>query len=221
MNPTPDTTSISGDGGYFDPRKAAALLDRTTRQTRRRIEPAQPWLLAIRGVVVLAVLGAVWLNVRAQHPYQHPTAAILPVVIAFGIVNLIATLAVAWRATAGVSGRRQLVWAEIAAVVVTWITVFAIMTVLAGTGLSDGVVYGIYPVAAPLIAGGLVLAGITAARAEWHRCASAVAVAAVGAVAIPAGPAGAWLVAGVGLCVVLLATAAVIVSRQRRSVVQP
>jgi hypothetical protein len=37
---------------------------------------------------------------------------------------------------------------------------------LAGTGLSDRVVYGIYPVAAPLIAGGLVLAGITAARAE-------------------------------------------------------
>lgn len=218
MNPTPDTTSISDDGGYFDPRNAAALLDQTTQQTRRSIEPAQPWLLVIRGVVVLGVLGGVWLNVRGQHPYQHPTAAIVPVVVAFGVVNLIATLAVAWRATAGVSGRRQLVWAEIAAVVVTWITVFAIMTVLAGTGLSDGVVYGIYPVAAPLIAGGLVLAGITAAKAEWHRCASAVAVAAV---AIPAGPARAWLVAGIGLCVVLLVTAAVIVSRQRRSVVQP
>jgi hypothetical protein len=47
------------------------------------------------------------------------------------------------------------------------------------------------------------------------------AVAAVGAAARPAGPAGAWAVAGVGLCVVLLGSAAVIVWRQRRSLVRP
>ena len=36
-----------------------------------------------------------------------------------------------------------------------------------------------------------------------------------------AGPAGAWAVAGVGICVVLLGSAAVIVWRQGRSVVRP
>ena len=45
----------------------------------------------IRAVAVLAVFGAVWLNVRGQHPYQHPTAAVLPVVVAFGILNFVAT----------------------------------------------------------------------------------------------------------------------------------
>ncbi len=55
MNPTPDTTA--GNGGTFDPREAAALLDQTRRQARRQFEPAQPWLLAIRTVLVLATLG--------------------------------------------------------------------------------------------------------------------------------------------------------------------
>ncbi len=67
MNPTPDTTA-AGNGGNFDPRQAAALLDQATQQARRQLEPAQPWLLVIRAVVVLAVFGAVWLNVRGQTP---------------------------------------------------------------------------------------------------------------------------------------------------------
>jgi hypothetical protein len=112
MNPTPDTTA--GNGGSFDPRQAAALLDQTTRQARRQLEPAQPWLLVIRAVVALAVFGAVWLNVRGQHPYHHPTAAIIPVVIAFGVLNLVATVTVARRATAGLSGQSRLRPAEIA-----------------------------------------------------------------------------------------------------------
>ena len=67
MNHTPDTTT-AGNGGNFDPRQAAALLDQATRQARRQLEPAQPWLLVIRAVVVLAVFRAVWLNVRGQTP---------------------------------------------------------------------------------------------------------------------------------------------------------
>ena len=108
MNPTHDTAASAGNGGSFDPWQAAALLDQTTRQARRQLEPAQPWLLVIRAVVVLAVFGAVWLNVRGQHPYQHPTAAIIPVVIAFGLLNLVATVTVARRATAGLSGKSRL-----------------------------------------------------------------------------------------------------------------
>jgi hypothetical protein len=218
MNHTPDTTAA---GGNFDPRQAAALLDQTTQQTRRRLEPAQPWLLVIRAVVVLAVFGAVWLNVRGQHPYQHPTAALIPVVIAFGVLNLVATVTVARRATAGVSGRSRLRWAEIAAIALIWIAVFAVMPALAGAGVSNAVAYGLYPVTVPLIAAGLAWAGITAARADWRRCGTGLAVAVTGAVALSAGPAGAWAVAGVGLCVTLLGHAAVIVWQQRRSVVRP
>jgi hypothetical protein len=54
-----------------------------------------------------------------------------------------------------------------------------------------------------------------AARANWRACGTALAVAAVGAVGAFAGPAGAWAVAGVGLFVVLLGSAAAIAWRQR------
>ena len=67
MNPAPDTTAAAGNDGSFDPGQAAALLDQTTRQTRRRLEPAPPWLLAIRAFIALAIYGAVWLSVRGQH----------------------------------------------------------------------------------------------------------------------------------------------------------
>ena len=220
MNPTPDTTAAGNDGN-FDPRQAAALLDQTTQQARRQLEPAQPWLLVIRAVVVLAVFGAVWLNVRGQHPYQHPTAALIPVVIAFGLLNLVATVTVARRATAGLSGRSRLRPAEIAVLAAIWIGVFAAMVPMAIAGVSNAVVYGLYPVTVPLIAAGLAWAGITAARADWGGCGAGLAVAVTGAVALSAGPAGAWVVAGVGLCVTLLGQAAVIVRQQRRSVVRP
>jgi uncharacterized protein YybS (DUF2232 family) len=219
MNHTSDATTA--DGGNFDPRQAAALLDQTMQQARRQLEPAQPWLLVMRAVAVLAVLGAVWLNVRGQHPYQHPTAAVIPVLITFGVLNLVATVAVARRATAGVSGKSRLRPAEIAALVVIWIGVFVVMGVLPGAGVSDSVAYGLYPVTVPLIAAGLAWAAITAPRADWPRFGTGLAVAVTGAVALSAGPAGAWGVAGVGLCLTLLGQAAVIVWQQRRSVVRP
>jgi hypothetical protein len=169
--------------------------------------------------VALAIFGAVWLNVRGQHPYQHPTAAIIPVVIAFGLLNLVATVTVARRATAGVSGKSRLRPAEIAVLAAIWIGAYAAMVPMAG--VSNAVVWGWYPVTVPLIAAGLAWAGITAARADWRNCGAGLAVAVTGAVALSAGPAGAWAVAGVGLCLTLLGQAAVIVWQQRRSVVRP
>ena len=39
MNHTPDTPTSAGNGGNFDPQQAAALLDQTTQQARRRLSP--------------------------------------------------------------------------------------------------------------------------------------------------------------------------------------
>jgi hypothetical protein len=104
MNPIPDTAT-AGNGGDFDPQQAAALLDQTTQQARRQFEPSPPWFLALRGVMALVAYGAIWLSVRGQHPYTHPTVLALPGVFAFVLVNLGATVALARRATAGVTGR--------------------------------------------------------------------------------------------------------------------
>ena len=69
MNHTPDTAAAPTTAAASTPGRPPRLLDQTTQQARRQFEPSQPWLLAIRAVGVLAALGAVWLNVRGQHPY--------------------------------------------------------------------------------------------------------------------------------------------------------
>lgn len=221
MNTTPDTTATTGDGVSFDPRQAAALLDQTTQQTRRRIEPFPAWLVTLRAFIALIIYGAVWLSVRGQHPYSHPTVAVVPVAIVLGIVNTVAVVTVARRATAGVSGRTRLRPAEMAIALIIWVGLAVTMTVMAVNGVSDSIVYGTFPVAVPLIAAGLFWAAAMAARANWLPCVVATATAAVGVIAAFAGPAGAWAVASVGVFIVMLTRAAFIAGRQRRSVVRP
>lgn len=208
-------TRTADNGGSFDARQAASLLAQTTQRAQRQFEPNPPWLLAIRAVVALGVYGSVWLSVRGQHPYLYPTAAAIPGAVAFGIANVVATMAVAKRASAGVAGRPRLRPANIAAMAVVWVGVFVVMGVLIGAGVRDSIVYGLYPASAPLIVVGLIWAVVMAVRADWRACGSGIEAAAVGAVALAAGPASAWLVVGVGLCVVLLEHAAEIAWRQR------
>jgi hypothetical protein len=213
MNHTPDSTTTAGNGGNFDPRQAAALLGQTTQKARRELEPSPPWLLVTRAVMVLAACGAVWLSVRGQHPYHGPTAADIPILVAFIVINFAATVAVRERAIAGVRGRSRLRPAEITILALAWAAAAVVMAALAAAGVS----YSLYPTTV-LIVPGLAWAAIMAARAGWRACGTGLAVAAVGAVGAFAGPAGAWAVAGVGLCAVLLGGAAAVAWRQRRSV---
>lgn len=210
MDPAPDTTASAGNGGDFGPWQAAALLDQATQQARRKFEPSPPWLLVTRGVAAAATLGAIWLSVRGQHPYQGPTAADIPVLVAFIVVNFAATVAVRMRATSGVRGRSRLRPAETAVLAAAWVAAAAVMAALAAAGVS----YGLYPTTV-LIVPGLAWAGVAAARTQWLSCGTGLAVAAVGGVGTFAGPATSWAVAAVGLCLVLLGRAAAIAWRQR------
>ena len=132
MNHTPDASTAAGNGGDFDPHQAAALLDQTTQQARRKLAPSPPWLLATRAVAVLAVCGAVWLSVRGQHPYRGPTAAVIPVLVAFIVLNFGATVAVRERAIAGVRGVARLRPAEITVMVLAWAAVPVLVWAMAG-----------------------------------------------------------------------------------------
>ncbi len=216
MNHTPDSTTTAGNGGNFDPQQAAALLGDTTQKARRRLAPSPPWLLATRAVAVLAALGAIWLSVRGQHPYRGPTAEDIPILIAFVVLNFAATVAVRERALAGVRGRTRLRPAEITIMVAAVAAVPVLMLELAANGVS----FAWYPTTV-LILPGLAWAAVMAARAGWRGCGTGLAVAAIGVVGAFAGPAGAWAVAGVGLCAVLLGQAIGVARRQRRSVGRP
>jgi hypothetical protein len=209
MNHTSDTAA-AGNGGTFDPQQAAALLDQTTRQARRKFAPSPPWLLATRAVLVLLALGSIWLSVRGQHPYRGPTAADIPVLIVFVVVNFSATVAVRRHATAGVSGRSRFTQGEIALLVLAFVAAVVVMTGLGAAGVS----FAFYPTSV-LVIPGLVWAAISAARANWRSFGTGVALVVLGIVGAFAGPAGSWAVAAVGLCAVLLGEAAAIAWRQR------
>jgi hypothetical protein len=213
MNHTPDPAATAGNGGDFDPRQAAALLDQTTQQARRKLAPSPPWLLATRAVAVLAALGAIWLSVRGQHPYPGPTAADAPILIAFIILNFAATVTVRERAMAGVRGPSRLRPAEITILVAAFAATVVFMA-------AAGVSYARYPTTV-LIVPGLAWAAISAVRAGWRGCGTGLAVAAVGVAGAFAGPAGSWAVAGVGLCAVLLGKAAAVAWRQHHAVARP
>ena len=202
MNHTSDTTA-AGNGGTFGPQQAAALLDQTTQQARRRFQPSPPWLLVTRAVMVLAALGAIWLSVRGQHPYRGPTAADIPVLIGFIVVNFAATVAVRRHATAGVSGRSRFSQGEIAVLVLAFVAAVVAMVGLGAAGVS----FATYPTSV-LVIPGLAWAVIAAVRANWRGLATGLAIVVIGIVGAFAGPAGAWAVAAVGLCIVLLGTAA-------------
>ncbi len=214
MNHTPDTTTPAGNGGTFDPQQAAALLDQTTAQARRKLTPSPPWLLATRGVAVLAVLGTIWLTVRGQHPYKGPTAAVIPVLVVFIVLNFAATVGVRERALAGIRGRTRFRPGEIAILAASWAAVPFFMWALAGAGAS----FAWYPTTVLFVPG--LAFGAVAARAGWRRSAMGLGIAAVGIAGAFAGHAGSWAVAGVGLCILLLARAVVVARQQHRSVAQ-
>ncbi len=212
MNHTPDPAVTAGNGGAFDPEQAAALLDQTTQQARRKLAPSPPWLLAARAVAVLAALGAIWLSVRGQHPYQGPTSADIPVLIAFIVLNFAATVTVRERAMTGVRGPSRLRPAEIAILVAAFAATVVFMA-------AAGVSYARYPTTV-LIIPGLAWAAV-AARAGWRKCATGLGVAAVGVAGAFAGPAGSWAVAAVGLCAVLGGKAAATAWHQHRDTARP
>ncbi len=221
MAHTSDLTATVSDGGSFDPRQAADLLDQTTQQARRKIAPAQPWLLAIRAAGVLLVLGACWLDVRGQHPYKGPDSSVLPYVYLFVILNFAATVGARMHATAGVTGKSRLRPAEITVLTLAWVAVYPLIVALHHAGLNNATVYSLIPLTVPLISAGLTWAAVNAARGDWRPFGVGLGVAITGAVGLLAGATGAWAVDGAGLCLVLLANAVGIVCGNRRSVIRP
>jgi hypothetical protein len=209
------STTMADNGSDFDPQQAATLLNQTTQQARRELEPYPAWQLATRAATALIGYGAIWLSVRGQHPYQYPTAAVAPVGVVIGAINIAVVVATRKHATAGVTGRSRMRSAEIAIIAGVMGAVFAIMIALIGAGVSHGIVYGLYPASVPLIAGGLTWAAIMARRGSRPEAIRSAGVAVVGVAALLAGPATAWLVCAVGVSAVLLAGAALTARRQR------
>jgi hypothetical protein len=165
-----------------------------------------------------APYGSLWLSTRGQHPYKGPSLGVVALVYAAVAVAFAVSVKVYRRATAGVSGpavRQQQV--EGVAILVSFVLGSPVLQgALRHYGASDAIVYGVIPAAAPLIIVGTTALGIAASKADWPLFAAALAVVIAGVVAAFAGPSGAWLAAGIGLFIALVAYAAADASRHRR-----
>jgi hypothetical protein len=222
MNQPPDAGQTLADNDRpLDPRQAAAMLEQATQQARRAFAPLSPRLWVFRAVLVLVAFGGFWLSVRGQQPYTGPTGAALPVAFGLVAINIVWSVLVIRRAGAGVSGPAQRRWHAWAAVMlVLGIVAYTVTAPLYHAGASHPV-WGLYPASAPLMIIGLAGAVVTAALRHWRLVGTLLAFAVVGAVAGFGGPVGSWLIMGIGLCAVCLATAAFIAAWQRRGVVGP
>jgi hypothetical protein len=220
VNHTSDTTAAE-NGGNFDPQQAADLLDQTTRQARRTFTPLMPLLWAYRAVVVLVVFGGYWLSVRDRDPYSAPSGGLLAVIAVLVAINIGWSTWAIKRASAGVSGpaqRKRRAWLGVVGVV--WVVAYAVTVPLYHAGASHPA-WGLYPANAPLLIVGLAGAVAAAVCKYWPMAGITLAIAIVAAAAGFGGPAGAWLILGIGLCAAMLGTAAFMVWQQRRSVIRP
>jgi hypothetical protein len=220
MNGSRETNDAetADEGGGLDPREAATLIEETDRQARRQFAPQTPLLALIGAAFFLVAYGTIWLSVRGHHPYRGPTGPALVVFYGLVIVVSVAGGVVFRRATTGVSGRdlRQQ-RAQGAAVAAAYIAVFVFQGALHYLGVSNAIVYGVYPAAAPLIVVGAAGATIAASRENWPLLGVAIAVIAIGAGSGYAGPIGVWAFVGVGCCVAFLGYAAAQVAWLRRA----
>jgi hypothetical protein len=185
------------------------------QQVRRAPTPLTPLLFAFQAVLVLAGFGGVWLSVRGQRPYtEHISGSAIAVVVAVAIINVSATAWVTGRAGASGSDpaqRRWLAWKVI--MVVAWIIGYAATAPHYHAGVSHPV-WGLYPVSAPLLIIALAAAAVAAVLRYWPMASASLAVAVAAAAAGFGGPAGSWLIMGIGLCAVHLGSAACTAWRQ-------
>jgi hypothetical protein len=220
MDHIPGTVGTQ-DGG-FDPGQAAALLDQTTQQARRAFTPLTPLLFTFRAVVVLVVFGGFWLSVRGQHPYTgHISGWAIAVAVVLAAINIGWTAWVIGRAGTGISGPAQRKWqAWTGIMVAAWIIGYAITAPLYHARVGHPA-WGLYPASAPLLIIGLAGAAVAAAFRYWPLAGTCLGIAVAATAAGLGGPAGSWLITGIGLGAVYLGIAAFTAWRQRRSVVRP
>lgn len=196
------------DGDALDPRQAAALLDQSTRDAQRQFDPRPPVLISLMAALVLVAYGVLWLSTRGQHPYSGPSGGAIVFTYAVVVLTAVVAVKVYRRAFTGVSGasiRQQRV--EGAALGVSILGSPMIQGAMDHYHASHAIVYGVIPAAGPLIIVGTTLVGIAGVKADWPAFWAALMVVIAGFVALFVGPSGAWLAAGIGIFIAIVAFA--------------
>jgi len=211
MRPTdPDEPVTPNRDDELDARRAAELLDESTREARRQFDLHPPLLTALLAILVLVAYAALWLSTRGQHPYRGPSGGAIALVYVVVALSAAAGARVYRRATVGVGGasiRQQRI--EGVALGVSFLGSPVIQGALYHYHASDAIVYGVIPAAGPLIVVGTTMLGIAGVKGDWPQFWAALTAVIGGTVALFVGPSGAWLAAGIGLFVAVVGFALV------------
>lgn len=210
---TPEVPATDDGSDSLDPREAAALLERATRQAQREFDLRPPVLTFAAAVTVLVAYGALWVSVRDQHPYAGPSGTALAVLYGMLAVWIVVVTAILRRSLSGRSSRQRRLEAVVFGTI--WVSVYIFQGALYSVVPSQAIAYGVYAAVAPLIVVGSAAAGYETARGKWPEAGFAVAVVVLGAIASFAGPAGVWGLVALGGCgLLLVATAAQLWTRR-------
>jgi hypothetical protein len=210
MQGTTDNEPINvADGDdAFAPDQAAALLAQSTRDAQREFDPRNPVLMVLMGALVLVAYGVLWLSTRGQHPYSGPSGGAIVFTYTVVVVATVAMVKLHRRATSGVSGpsiRQQRV--EGAALGLSILCSPLIQGAMYHYHASHTIVYGVIPAAVPLIIIGTTVLGIAGIKADWPAFWAALIIVPAGMIALFVGPSGAWLTAGIGWFIAVIAFA--------------
>jgi hypothetical protein len=175
----------------IDAQQAALIVDDASKHARHELEVRYPLLYAAWGLPVLTVYGALWLSIRAQHPYHGLTkvgSSVWLLVIVVSFFSAVIRLGMIGRAVTGVSGRLPRQWSIFSASLVGGtVALWVVAGALSHAGASRAVV-DMMVAAAPMLSVGLALLVSSATRVSWQTLALGGWLLAVAAGGMWAGP---------------------------------
>jgi cation transport ATPase len=205
MNGTVDIHATD-DQQELDPRAAAMLLEETSREARRQLDPTDMVRLSLTAALLfLVIYGGLYVAAHGEHPYIGPHGPWLmawPVGVCAALLINANRYDQLKRTRTGATLLR--VRASGAAVVVGLIGIYALDAALANAGVGKDIIYGIFDAAAPLIVLGSIGAANAAWREDWPTLGASLGLILVAAGASFAGPDGVWGVIAIGGCLVSL-----------------
>jgi hypothetical protein len=172
----------------MDPQEAAALMAATRDQAHSALAVRLPLVYLPWGAAWLIGLGAMWLSVRGQRPYQGPSGAAVALLVILLLAAVGVTMVVVTRATRGVRGPSAVAGRIYG---LSWPIAFAALFLIEGALGHRGAsaqVLGIVGGAGPILVTGLIYVLGAAIWLDWSMFGLGVWLAAVAAAGAWAGP---------------------------------
>ena len=191
---------------------AAAIMAEADARARRTLRPDHRVTFLAWGLIWLVGNGLMWLAVRGQHPYHGPNPGGYAATVLLAVLVALASVGQS-RAETGVRGlsalRRRAFFLSVLAGLAA---AFAIEGALVRAGASRPVV-GVFEAVAPIVVIGLIHLARFSADQDWLVAGLGLWLVVVAAAGAYAGPQNVWAVAALAVGPAFLLTAAV---EQRR-----